>query len=176
MAISYKMLPNFLSADICDKILENIPPPNYDTMPSIDRSVDLPPLNTWYRMEKVPFRIELDLSDEVRQKLNEAIDEDFSVALDRMYVTQYGVGEGCEPHTYPAHHTIIVQINDGFTGGVFTLDDKGPYHRYPIELKKGDAVIFSNTWNLHGVKPVESGVRQALAIWINYDKYKYETE
>ena len=73
MAISYKMLPNFLSSDICDKILENIPPPNYDTMPSIDRSVDLPPLNTWYRMEKVPFRIELDLSDEVRQKLNEAI-------------------------------------------------------------------------------------------------------
>ena len=53
MAISYKMLPNFLSADICDKILENIPPPNYDTMPSIDRSVDLPPLNTWYRMEKI---------------------------------------------------------------------------------------------------------------------------
>ena len=26
------------------------------------------------------------------------------------------------------------------------------------------------------IKPVESGVRQALAIWINYDKYKYETE
>ena len=70
MAISYKMLPNFLSAHICDKILENIPPPNYDTMRCIDRSVDLPPLNTWYRMEKVPFRIELDLSEEVRQKLH----------------------------------------------------------------------------------------------------------
>ena len=108
--------------------------------------------------------------------LNDSIDEDFSVALDRMYITQYAEGEGCEPHTDPAHQTVIVQINDDFTGGVFTLDDKGPYHRYPIKLKKGDAVIFSNTYNYHGVKPVTSGVRQALAIWINFDKYKYETE
>ena len=81
-----------------------------------------------------------------------------------MYITKYNKDEYCVPHCDPSEDTIIIQLNSDYKGGLFTLNDTA------IEMYKGDAVLFSNYNNLHGVRRIKQGTRSSLALWINFDK------
>jgi hypothetical protein len=164
MTSSYRHLPNLLTHSECDKILNNLPQPDYSQAPAIDRTTEKVPLNTWYKMEKVPIRIELDVSEFIKSKLVESLDTDFTVFNNRMYITKYNKDEYCVPHSDPAEHTIIIQLNSDYKGGLFTLNDTA------IEMYKGDAVLFNNYDNLHGVRKIKEGSRSSLALWVNFDK------
>lgn len=164
MTSSYRYFPNLITHSECDKILNDLPEPNYSRAPAIDRTIEKVPLNTWYKMEKVPIRIELEASDFIKSKLIECLDTDFSVVKDRMYITKYNKDEYCVPHHDPSEDTIIIQLNSEYKGGLFTLNNTA------IEMYKGDAVLFSNYNNLHGVRKIKQGTRSSLALWINFDK------
>ena len=164
MAISYQHFKQLLSQEECEQILLDLPKPDYETAPAIDRTKEQVPLDTWYKMEKVPIRIETVISNNIRTKLVKELKQNFTAVMNRMYITKYSENEYCVPHTDPAEHTVIIQLNDVYSGGIFTLNN------IPIEMNTGDAVVFSNKDNLHGVRKIKSGVRYALALWVNFDK------
>ncbi len=89
MTSSYRYFPNLITHSECDNILNNLPQPDYTQAPAIDRTIEKVPLNTWYKMEKVPIRIELEASNFIKSKLVERLDTDFSIIKNRMYITKY---------------------------------------------------------------------------------------
>ena len=164
---SWKYLKQLLLQDECEKILSDLPRPDYEAAPAINRFQVQVPLNTWYKMEKVPIRIELVASEFIKSKLAERLDKDFTVFDNRMYITKYDKNQYCAPHVDPSEYTVITQLNKEYLGGEFTLNN------IPIEMNIGDAVVFPNANNLHGVKKIKQGTRSSLALWLNFKKEAY---
>lgn len=74
--------------------------------------------------------------------------------------------------------SMIVLLDDNFTGGEFQLETKIPFpdgdnsERYEtIPLKKGSILVFHSDIP-HRVKPVLSGTRKSLVIWANGPYFK----
>ena len=164
---SWKCLNQLLSQDECEQILSDLPTPDYEAAPAINRFQVQVPLNTWYKMEKVPIRIELIASEFITSKLAERLNKDFTVFDNRMYVTKYTENQYCAPHVDPSEYTAIIQLNNEYSGGEFTLNNT------PIEMSIGDALVFPNANYLHGVKKIKQGTRSSLALWLNYNKETY---
>lgn len=61
-----------------------------------------------------------------------------------------------------------------YNGGQFIID-VGDGKQSPIDLNTGDAVIFTSE-TLHGVEPVEEGIRHALVVWLNDEREWQEWE
>lgn len=161
--ISYNIHSNFLSAEECDNLLSSIPQPTpYNETTPLDRTeLDIPE-GLWYRLEYLPMRVEVPVTDAILDKLKKIMCKPFKIYDDRMYIIKYEEGDEATLHRDPCDDTLIIQLNDNFTGGTLYLD------RYPIELDKGSAVLFTNNTCFHKVKTIQSGTRLTLAMWINY--------
>ena len=159
----YNVHSNFLSAEECDALLSSIPQPTpYDETIPLDRTeVDIPE-GLWYRFEYLPMRVEVPVTDLILDKLKRIMRQPFKIYDDRMYIIKYEEGDEATLHRDPCDDTIIIQLNDNFTGGKLYLD------RYPIDLDKGSAVLFTNDTCFHKVKTIQSGTRLTLAMWIDY--------
>lgn len=58
--------------------------------------------------------------------------------------------------------TVIAQLNDGFSGGEFTMFDDEP-----IGLAKGDILVFPSSFMFpHTVQKVTEGVRYSASTWV----------
>ena len=164
MPNQYKFIENFLTSTECDNLINGLPPLNINNAPAIDRLKEEVPLDTWYRLELLPTRIELNASDLILSKLNDFFNKELFAMDDRMYIIRYVEGEFCVPHSDPTEQTIIIQLNSNYTGGEFI------YNSEIFSMNKGDAIIFSNTDSIHGVKMLTSGERYSLAMWLKDDK------
>jgi PKHD-type hydroxylase len=103
---------------------------------------------------------------------------------------QYAEYEGSESGKYDAHTDIIFSENKpeymidtrklslslllsepekDFTGGEFFIHLSGNPSLHA--LKKGQMIVFPS-FMLHGVKPVISGVRKSIVIWVEGPKFK----
>lgn len=159
----YTVHSNFLSAEECDALLNSVPEPTpYNETIPLDRTkVDIPE-GLWYRLEYLPMRVEVSVTDAILDKLKNIMPRPFQIHDDRMYIIKYEEGDEATLHRDPCDDTLIIQLNDNFTGGKLCLD------RYPIDLDKGSAVLFTNDTCFHKVKTIQSGTRLTLAMWINY--------
>lgn len=64
--------------------------------------------------------------------------------------------------------TCIIYLNEDYTGGELQFPSVGINKEY--KFKTGDAIIFPSHWMFyHGVKPISSGERYAVVIWIGLD-------
>ena len=163
MPTQYKFIKNFLSPIECDNFIGKLPLLDINTAPAIDRENEEVPLDTWYRLELLPTRIELNVSHTILSKISKLLEKQVSAMDNRMYVIRYQEGEFCVPHADPTEKTIIIQLNSSYTGGDFV------YNNEVIPMNKGDAVIFSNIDSVHGVKMLTSGERYSLAMWLKDD-------
>ena len=163
MPTQYKFIKNFLSPIECDNFIGKLPLLDINTAPAIDRENEEVPLDTWYRLELLPTRIELNVSHTILSKISKLLEKQVSAMDNRMYVIRYQEGEFCVPHVDPTEKTIIIQLNSSYTGGDFV------YNNEVIPMNKGDAVIFSNIDSVHGVKMLTSGERYSLAMWLKDD-------
>jgi hypothetical protein len=84
-----------------------------------------------------------------------------------MQMTQYQDLEYLRNHLDgKKNKTMIILLTDGFTGGDTLLDSN------KVEFGKGDAIFFDGYLVYHQVTLVESGVRNAMNIWLNPKKNK----
>ena len=66
--------------------------------------------------------------------------------------------------------SIALEDYNDYEGGQFVLD-KGDGKKSPVNLNKGDMVMFTSE-TFHGVEPVTKGDRNAIIIWlISYEEY-----
>lgn len=67
--------------------------------------------------------------------------------------------------------TLVMLLNDNFTGGELMIstgsEDKASY----VEMKRGTVVAFPS-FVPHKVKPVTSGLRKSLVIWVEGPKFR----
>ena len=164
MPTPYKFIKQFLTPIECDNFISQLPVLDINNAPAIDREKEEVPLDTWYRLELLPIRIELNASHTILSKISESLKKPVSAMDSRMYVIRYQEGEFCVPHVDPTEETIIIQLNSDYTGGDFVYNNK------VIPMNKGDAVVFSNIDSVHGVKMLTSGERYSLAMWLKDDK------
>jgi hypothetical protein len=89
--------------------------------------------------------------------------------IDSIHHIIYGIGEYTLPH-YDSHpnntfssKTYLFLLSDNFEGGELFLNDSF------TEFKKNDIIEF-DTNVLHEVKPIKSGFRKILVIWIRKNK------
>ena len=77
-------------------------------------------------------------------------------------IMEYTTGAEIHPHSdhdMGTYGSISFNLNDDYEGGVFTFFNK----KYPVELKKGDALIFpADYFWVHEVTPVTKGTRYSL--------------
>lgn len=69
--------------------------------------------------------------------------------------------------------SIVMLLNDSseFTGGEFEINSSTESNPLTIEMARGRIVAFPS-FMIHRVKPVLSGVRKSLVIWVEGPKFK----
>jgi Rps23 Pro-64 3,4-dihydroxylase Tpa1-like proline 4-hydroxylase len=71
--------------------------------------------------------------------------------------------------------TVCVYLNEDYEGGELEVPSAGIDKEYTF--KTGDAIVFPSNWMFyHGVKPILSGERYAIVIWIGLDLSQTETK
>lgn len=64
--------------------------------------------------------------------------------------------------------SIVIYLNEDYTGGELEFPSAGINKEYTF--KTGDAIVFPSHWMFyHGVKPITSGERYAIVIWVGLD-------
>lgn len=89
--------------------------------------------------------------------------------IDSIHHITYGIGEYSLPH-YDAHpnntfssKTYLFLLSDKFEGGGLFLN------KTLVEFNKSDIIVF-DTSVLHEVKPIKTGLREVLVIWVRKNK------
>lgn len=150
------------------------------------------------RESKIKFIKRDDENSWIFQRLNDSIDqynEDFyGFDLFGYDYFQYTVYEGEKKGQYNWHSdllygselgdtlhnsitrklTLVMLLNEpgvDFTGGEFQLNTGKEDSAITIDLKRGSIVMFPS-FVLHRVKPVLSGVRKSIVIWVEGPKFR----
>jgi len=76
-----------------------------------------------------------------------------------MYVCMYKKGDVCKSHVDPVQYTILMTLNNDYTGGELFVEEEH------ISLDTGDCVIFKGDTK-HEVKEITDGMRWSLSIWL----------
>lgn len=115
--------------------------------------------------------------DRLIQSLNNINERDFKLDLwgfDHVQYTKYGIGDQYNTHsdivfgdsrslTRKLSCSLILSDSSEYTGGEFDIiQNSDPM---PIEQKKGRLIVFPS-YILHRVRPVLSGTRKSLVIWV----------
>ena len=77
--------------------------------------------------------------------------------------------DGDEIKNRAATITVVIQLNDNYEGGEFLYKVDGV--EYEVPKIKGSVFIF-DSYMLHKVSPVKSGIRYSLNTWPKYTKLK----
>ena len=82
----------------------------------------------------------------------------------RIYIRKYApqTRSSLATHLDKSKLSFTAALNDGYTGGEFFYIDVDDDEQ-TVTLKKGDAVVFGGDL-LHGVKPMQEGVRYSLVM------------
>lgn len=84
----------------------------------------------------------------------------------QLRILKYDIGEFIHPHIDRSRYgeaSCTLNLNDDYTGGKFSFFNK----KYEIELGKGDALVFPNSWFwVHEVTPIITGTRYSLNTFI----------
>lgn len=87
----------------------------------------------------------------------------------------YGDDIGESLHTSITRKMTVVMLlsepEKDFTGGEFQINVGREDDAYSLNMKRGDIVLFPS-FVLHRVKPVLSGVRKSLVIWVEGPKFR----
>lgn len=67
--------------------------------------------------------------------------------------------------------SISVLLNDEFEGGDFIINNGNQQKALPINLKKGDAIIFPSFIS-HKVSKITNGTRKSLVAWYTGERFK----
>jgi len=71
--------------------------------------------------------------------------------------------------------TVCIYLNEDYTGGELEFPSVGNDKEY--SFKTGDIIVFPSNWMFyHGVKPILSGERYTIVIWIGLDLSDTETK
>jgi len=64
--------------------------------------------------------------------------------------------------------TVCIYLNDDYEGGELDFPSAGINKEYTFDV--GDAIVFPSNWMFyHGVKPITSGERYVVVIWMGID-------
>lgn len=82
------------------------------------------------------------------------------------------MGTDCLPAdmTEPRKLSLSLQLNDGFKGGEFQVNQGREDEARTVEMKRGRLVAFPS-WMIHRVTPVTEGVRRSLVVWVTGPKF-----
>jgi hypothetical protein len=100
---------------------------------------------------------------EIKEKLKNYINWD-NKYVEWINLTTYETNKYLRLHNdSESSQTIVIQLNDEFTGGEFAISDSVEEHI--TRMHAGDCLMFDGSKLLHGVNQVKSGVRYSLNIW-----------
>lgn len=154
---AFSSVKNFITVDECNRIIDSLPVSDLNT-----RTVQLKPaeLGIWYKNDITDKRIALPVDKTLENRIRKEIIGEQFISTGKMYVTKYEEGESCKRHFDPVDITVIILLNNDFTGGHFILE------RFNTKLKAGDMIVFEKG-TYHNVTEITSGSRYALSIWFN---------
>lgn len=181
--ISYTQ--NFLEHDICDELISEFHESEWQSaMISDDGGVVKRDIRnckliefSWKDVMEKNFEARKRLDDIIFNKVSEAYSQYESTVKNSLLNCQedegytllkYDVGGKFIQHTdhfkkNPRSLTIIINLNDEYTGGELAFHDKTKVYN----LQKGDMIIFpSNFMYPHEILPVTSGTRYSLITWM----------
>lgn len=113
----------------------------------------------WNAMTNKSNEFELEIKDKLKNYIN----------WDNRYVKWINLAT-YETNKYLGMHndsessqTLVIQLNDEFTGGEFIISDSTDYEI--IRMNTGDCLMFNGSKLMHGVNQIKSGIRYSLNVW-----------
>lgn len=178
---------NFLESEFCDKLISEFGDDEWEDAKisgfkeenNISQEVRNCKLIefSWSDVMNKNYDVRKELDDYIYSKVSSAYRDyvrqyhnvQFCCQEDEGYtLLKYDVGGKYVEHTdhfkdKPRSLTIIINLNDDYTGGELSFRNKTKIY----ELKKGDLIIFpSNFMYPHEIIPVKSGTRYSLITWM----------
>ena len=155
-----KIYKNLFTNDFCDNLIEKI---KYECLLSESHKTNWFVWLIWGQQHSQPLD---------REKWNEEIYNTVTNELSKsnfpkhkimwLQMTEYKDGRWLRRHVDGAgNKTSIILLSDKFIGGNTHINDR------PINLQKGDGVIFDGGYQYHEIKPVTEGTRYALNFWFH---------
>ena len=171
-------IPNFLTYEECDKLISEFEKRKDEgySENGLDYKTNQQKISNY---KVVPLNFQTDSFNFIKQKTKLAIDTWINYLEQPQYffthllknnlkyshnyrIMKYKTGSEIHPHSDHGsgiYGSISFNLNDDYEGGVFTYFNG----KYPIELKKGDALIFpADYFWVHEVTPVTKGTRYSL--------------
>ncbi len=144
------VLRHIMSQDQCEQLIDQLP----EFTHSLKAKGPLSP-GKWSEnfINTQRIRLEEHTEEWIRGLLD--IDSDNN----NMYACMYRKGDMCKSHVDPVQYTILLSLNNSYTGGELIVDQQ------QIELDTGDCVVFKGDTK-HEVKEITDGVRWSLSIWL----------
>lgn len=159
----FVVLKDILSKDVCNELISSLP-----AEPTEKRThtlSEISPIGEWLKGPITQRRCKLAVDDSIvnliRNQHQTLRSLEYYAPL--MYVTKYVAGDICAEHYDPSDYTVIILLNNDFTGGNLYVEN------FDTELSAGDAVVFQGKMN-HRVSEVTNGLRYALSIWFRRNK------
>lgn len=154
----FTVLKKLLTDDACDRLISLLPEePIEKRTHSIS---EISPIGEWLKGPITQRRCKLAVDDSIinsiRSQHRTLRSLEYYAPL--MYVTKYVAGDICVEHYDPSDYTVIILLNNDFTGGNLYVEN------FDTELSAGDAVVFEGKM-MHKVSEVTNGSRYALSIW-----------
>jgi hypothetical protein len=110
---------------------------------------------------KIKKNTNIEFENKIKSKISHLIDFN-SYRVNKLFLTEYEIDESLTTHLDNGSvDNLIIQLTSGFTGGEFIIEEK------LFNLNKGDCVRFNGAKLKHGLRPIKSGTRAALNIWIS---------
>ena len=110
---------------------------------------------------KIKKNTNIEFENKIKNKISHLIDFE-SHRVNKLFLTEYEIGESLTTHLDNGSvDNLIIQLTSGFTGGEFIIEEK------LFNLNKGDCIRFNGAKFKHGLRPIKSGIRAALNIWIS---------
>lgn len=180
MSIIYKEILNFISEDICEKIIH-------------DNDNNLSEAKTYKgyiddRKSKIKFISIPEIEEMVLKELNESISlKNFKISKkEDIQFTKYELGEyydwhydtprNIEGNSYinkedikNRTYSVVIQLNDNYEGGEFLYEDYNTKEIKNITKKRGTLFMFNSSVK-HKVNKITDGVRYSLVLWTALEK------
>ena len=144
------VLRHIMSQDQCEQIINQLPKFTH----SLKAKGPLAP-GKWSENFINTQRIRLE--EHTEQWIRDLLDIDSD--NNNMYACMYKEGDICKSHVDPVQYTILLSLNNAYTGGELIVDQQ------QIDLDTGDCVIFKGDTK-HEVKEITHGKRWSLSIWL----------
>tara|TARA_B100000287_G_C20228427_1_gene621006 strand:+ start:99 stop:596 length:498 start_codon:yes stop_codon:yes gene_type:complete len=158
----YSVVENFLSEDECDYFISY-----YHRHRDIVRNFDDDGTFFLRFVDTSPFHIRKNM---IHSRAKNYVRKNFPVKFSYSQIVQWPTGtfksghrdadaKGFKPWTVPVDWTSVVYLNDDYEGGQTLVENN------IIKPKKGSLCVFNSKKLLHGVYPINSGIRYTYISW-----------